>query len=40
MIIENKIWIIIIVLALTLEPTGTYEATHCQMMSGDVKKVR
>lgn len=38
MITENKIWIILIVLTLKLEPTGTYEAAHCQTMSVDVKE--
>lgn len=35
---ENELWIIIVVLTLALEPSGTYEAQHCQVMSVDVKE--
>ena len=37
---ENELWIIIVVLTLALEPSGTYEAQHCQVMSVDVKEVK
>ena len=40
MTIKNKEWLItVVIFYLVMEPTGTFEAKHCQEMSLDVKKV-